>query len=271
MQALLGLLSLYALIPLGSGGAAAPMLLKSPPRAGPGRPSIVDDDTISLLPDDIDEPTEMGPCQAMATVRFWALWLIFGVTVGGDVLTLNILSSIVKSRGEDPDIASMCVIIVMAADTLSRFGSGFAVSAGASPGLLLCFGPLLMVIAQLMLATDRGPPLLYLACVVTGLSDGIVWSLAPLLTGRLFGLAAAGRNFGMIVLSAACFALLLSLGLEPAVYEAHREPGAAGCLGVECFALTHYVAAGLGGVGVAVSIHLKRQIAATSNPTVAPA
>ena len=50
----------------------------------------------------------------------------------------------------------MCVIVVMAADTLSRFGSGFAVSAGASPGLLLCFGPLLMAIAQLMLTADHG-------------------------------------------------------------------------------------------------------------------
>ena len=69
----------------------------------------------------------------------------------------------------------------------------------------------------------------------------------------------------MIVLAAACFALLLGLGIEPAVYEAHREPGAPGCLGVRCFALTHCVTAGLGGVGTVLAFCLKRQIAA-GNP-----
>ena len=39
------------------------------------------------------EPVELSPLQALQTLRFWSLWLIFGVTVGGDIMVLNILSS----------------------------------------------------------------------------------------------------------------------------------------------------------------------------------
>ena len=47
-----------------------------------------------------------------------------------------------------------------------------------------CQGPIFMAAAHLMLVRDRGTGLLYFACIVIGLSDGILWSLGPLLTSK---------------------------------------------------------------------------------------
>jgi hypothetical protein len=113
------------------------------------------------------------------------------------------------------------VILVMAADTLNRFVAGVLVSNGIQLTTLLPLGPILMVIGHMMLAKNVGVWVLYTACIVIGLSDGICWSIGPLLVAHLFGLKAAGKIFGAIVLAAACFALLLSLGVEPAVYQQH--------------------------------------------------
>ena len=110
-----------------------------------------------------------------------------------------------------------------------------------------------MSVAQLLLAaadTDTG---MYVACIVLGLSDGIMWSLGPLLTGKLFGMKHSGKNFGMVVLAAAIFALALSLSLEPRVYQAHVSAGGKECFGKACFALTHYVCAALG-VGALLAV-----------------
>lgn len=189
---------------------------------------------------------ELTPLQAIQTKRFWALWATFGATVGGDIMVLNIVSSMVKSRGLVPGVASSCVIVVMASDTISRFCSGFAVSKGVSATGLLAFGPVLMATGHLMLAKDLGVGLLYAACVGIGLSDGIMWSVGPLLTSKLFGMRSAGKIFGSVVIAAACFALLLSLLVEPAVYQQHTAPNMTDCIGGACFAASHYTAAGIG-------------------------
>lgn len=199
---------------------------------------------------------ELTPLQAIQTKRFWALWATFGATVGGDIMVLNIVSSMVKSRGLVPGIASSCVIVVMASDTISRFCSGFAVSKGVSATGLLAFGPVLMVTGHLMLAKDLGVGLVYAACVGIGLSDGIMWSVGPLLTSKLFGMRSAGKIFGSVVIAAACFALLLSLVVEPAVYQQHTAPNMTDCIGEACFAASHYTAAGIGIAAIMCAVWL---------------
>lgn len=199
---------------------------------------------------------ELTPLQAIQTKRFWALWATFGATVGGDIMVLNIVSSMVKSRGLVPGIASSCVIVVMASDTISRFCSGFAVSKGVSATGLLAFGPVLMATGHLMLAKDLGVGLLYAACVGIGLSDGIMWSVGPLLTSKLFGMRSAGKIFGSVVIAAACFALLLSLVVEPAVYQQHTAPNMTDCIGEACFAASHYTAAGIGVAAIMCAVWL---------------
>ena len=62
-----------------------------------------------------------------------------------------------------------------------------------------------------------------------------------------------------------CIALrlcLLSYGLEPAVYNAHRRGGAdAECLGVDCFRVTHLVCAAVAAASLACSLLLHRGLA----------
>jgi len=206
------------------------------------------------------QPPSLGPHEAVQTCRFWALFVAFGITVGTDIMNLNLLASLVKSRGMEPVVAYFCVIVVMGCDAPMRFLSGFSVSKGVSPtGLLVC-GPILMIFAQVLLASSHRVGVLYAACVLVGASDGIMWGLGPLLSSKAFGLASAGRNFGFVVLGAACFTLVLSFGLEPTVYQAHTPPGAKVCTGHGCFGATLWASAGLGLFGTVAAVVLHWQM-----------
>jgi len=196
----------------------------------------------------------------MQTSRFWALFTAFGITVGADIMTLNLLASLVKSRGMMPTVSYFCVIVVMGCDTYLRFLSGFSVGKGMSPTRLLIWGPILMILGMVLLASSHSVGALYAACVLIGASDGIMWGLGPLLAGMAFGLRSGGRNFGFVVLGAVCFTLLLSFGLEPTVYQAHTRPGAKVCTGHGCFGATLWASAGLGCIGTAAAVVLHLQM-----------
>lgn len=187
---------------------------------------------------------------------FWSLFLAFGITVGAALMTLNIISSMVISRGLRSDWASLLVVVQMGADTAARLLAGTAVWAGIArlTHLLVC-APILALVAQLMLARG-GDFSLCVACALLGLSDGIMWMGAPLFVGQAFGLTRAGFNFGLITLAAAVFQSLFSLGLEPYFYRLHLAPGDADCLGAECFAATHLAVAACCAVAAAAALHL---------------
>mmetsp|Transcript_111208 Transcript_111208/g.309712 ORF Transcript_111208/g.309712 Transcript_111208/m.309712 type:complete len:564 (+) Transcript_111208:109-1800(+) len=233
----------------------------------------VDEGGTSLMPKEVPEKAPvmcvlpmmegMGPSEVVCTKRFWALWFVFGVTVGTYIMTLNNMVSIAASRDVGALAGHMCVVLATSSDTFSRFVSGFVVGKGLPPTLLLACGPILMCSGQLALIFGGSAIPLYIACVPLGLSDGIMWTLGPLLTGKAFGLRSSGRNFGLIVLSAATFALLLLLGLEPTVYSAHLQPGESVCHGAGCFGLTHGVTAGLNvsAVLTAALLHLWQRAA----------
>jgi len=214
-------------------------------------------------------PPALGPHEAVRTIKFWALFTAFGITVGADIMTLNLLASLVKSRGIMPMVTYFGVIVVMGSDTYLRFLSGFSVGKGVSPtGLLIC-GPILMILGEVLLASSHSVGTLYAACVLVGASDGIMWGLGPLLSGMAFGLRSAGRNFGFVVMGAACFTLLLSFGLEPTVYQAHTPPDAKVCTGHGCFGATLWASAGLGLVGTAAAVVLHFQMRPSREPLLA--
>jgi len=249
---LVALLSLFMFVPMG----ASPVERFTTEAAAPDPKQAIKDNGVSTnVP-----PPSLGPLEAVRTCRFWALFTAFGITVGADIMTLNLLASLVKSRGMMPMVAYFCVIVVMGCDTYLRFLSGFSVGKGVSPtGLLVC-GPILMILGMVLLASSHSVGALYVACVLIGASDGIMWGLGPLLAGMAFGLRSAGRNFGFVVLGAACFSLLLSFGLEPTVYQAHTPPDAKVCTGHGCFGATLWVSAGLGLVGTAAAVVLHWQM-----------
>lgn len=184
-------------------------------------------------------PEGLTPGEVVRTRRFWALWLVFGATVGGYIMTLNNLGSMATSRSLDTLAGRLGIIFATGSDTFSRFLSGFVVGKGVPLTMLLGCGPLLMCASQVIFVFSTESAWFYVACIILGLADGIMWTLGPLFTGKAFGLRASGKNFGLVVLAAACFALLLMLGLEPAVYHAHLRPGETVCYGVGCFQLTH--------------------------------
>ena len=61
--------------------------------------------------------------------------------------------------------------------------------------------------------------------------------------GQLFGLRYMGAIFGMLVCFGAVGVVALSMGVQPAVYNAHVPPGESTCTGIQCFRLFHLVCA----------------------------
>jgi len=77
--------------------------------------------------------TELGPCQVLRDVRFWALLFVFGVTIGADIGTTHTFSGVVQSRYQEKIIGSLGAIVFSSTDAFTRFASGVAMSAGIAP------------------------------------------------------------------------------------------------------------------------------------------
>ena len=128
--ALLGLLLLFVAVPLGANDARPITLLGSAAGAAGSSAGTVQPPAAAVA------ATNMSPGQAVRSWRFRCLWLTFGATVGADIMALNIVSSITHSRKLDGSVASLCVIVFMACDTLTRFLSGYVVGKGVSATLV---------------------------------------------------------------------------------------------------------------------------------------
>lgn len=116
-----------------------------------------------------------------------------------------------------------------------------------------------MTVSQMvMLISGTGP--LLVACGLLGISDGIMWSVGPFLTVKCFGLKNAGKNFGFVVIAAATFVLLFSLGVEPSVFNAHKADGESDCTGPSCFTITHVLIATSGILGTFAALFMKSQV-----------
>eukprot|EP00931_Biecheleriopsis_adriatica_P056493 TRINITY_DN33476_c0_g1_i1.p1 TRINITY_DN33476_c0_g1~~TRINITY_DN33476_c0_g1_i1.p1 ORF type:complete len:513 (+),score=79.01 TRINITY_DN33476_c0_g1_i1:65-1603(+) len=190
--------------------------------------------------------------------RFWAVVIVFGITVGVDLMTLNVMSNLAIAQGLPDGSGATLVVVQMTADTVARLSSGFLVAGDlARPTLMFSVAPFLTIVGQLLLTTASGKSaLVYLASIMLGMSDGLMWSLGPLLTGQLFGLKNVGRNFGVVVASAAVFQCALSLGLEPLVYDSHKQSGEVHCIGNSCFTWTHGTSAVLAMLAFFLAAHL---------------
>mmetsp|Transcript_11360 Transcript_11360/g.28238 ORF Transcript_11360/g.28238 Transcript_11360/m.28238 type:complete len:510 (-) Transcript_11360:391-1920(-) len=244
---LLALLSLFLCLSVGAGPAGA----------SPSKDTIADSETDSgqestAAPSHSDDDKAGRPAECQAL--FWSHFLAFGITIGVDLMTLNILSAIVASRGMDHRTAGSLVVIQMGFDTTGRLASGFLVGKLKLTQLLV-LAPALTVVGQILLAAGSSVGL-YIACAMLGLSDGIMWTMGPLFIGKAFGLQRVGRHFGVTVLSAAIFQAALSLGLEPFVYRQHTLAGETVCFGNSCFAATHWTACAAACVAIAAALHV---------------
>jgi len=193
---------------------------------------------------------------------FWSLFLVFGISVGVALTTLNVLSAIVASRGLSHELPSLLLVVQMGADTSARLLSGAAVWAGrVRVTHLLVAAPVLGLAGQVLLALG-GEPSLFVACALLGLCDGIAWMSAPLFVGQTFGLAKVGFNFGLTTLAAALFQSLFSLGIEPYFYRRHASAGGEhSCLGEACFTATHWILAAFSVFAVLAALFLHLDVA----------
>jgi len=193
---------------------------------------------------------------------FWILFFVFGITVGADLMTLNIISAEVVSRDMKKQATGVLVVVQMGFDTLGRLCSGLLAGKIVPDTGLLLLAPILTVLGQALLACAPRDSL-YVACALLGASDGMMWTAGPLYVARVFGLQHVGFNFGVAVLGAAVFQAGLSLLIEPAVYTAHLQPGEEVCHGAACFANLHWIAFGLACCAVVGAVHIHRH---TSSP-----
>merc|ERR1712190_274854 len=200
--------------------------------------------------------TELGPCQVLRDVRFWALLFAFGVTIGADIGTTHTFSGVVQSRYQEKIIGSLGAIVFSSTDAFTRFASGVAMSAGITPTKLLICSPILMSLGQLFMAASTSNVCFLVACALFGFSDGIGWTVVPLLTGKLFGLRSSATNFGLVVLGAAFFIMVVNPLFVSSVVRNHIQPGETVCYGRACYSLSQRVIAGLGLIATLAAVYV---------------
>jgi len=248
---ILALLAVFLCLPIGAGPARAqaPKAAAADAEAASGNESASTSSS-SAAADAAASTGRSAECQPL----FWSHFVAFGITVGVDLMTLNVLSAIATARGMEHGAAGPLVVVQMGFDTMGRLASGFLVGRLRLTHLLV-LAPALSAIGQILLAGGSSAGL-YIACATLGLSDGIMWTMGPLFVGKAFGLEHVGRNFGITVLSAALFQASFSLGLEPLVYRQHKAPGETVCMGSSCFGTTHRIACIFAGVAVLAALHV---------------
>jgi len=165
--------------------------------------------------------------------------------IGSNVATMNITSTIVKDRDMgSASMADMVQVITNSTSALFRCLGGLMLY--FAPGLPklapLIFSGWISVIGQTLFASGVND-LTFVAAVFVGVSDGVIWTCLPWLTGVIFGLKHVSSIFGCLVLLGSTGVLLMGDVVEPVVYKSQMSSNAKECYGSQCFFLFHVVAA----------------------------
>ena len=214
---------------------------------------------------------------ALRTRTFALLAVVVATTAGGNVLVLNILSTIVKDRGVVAADGDFAVVVMMTMSCSARFFVGILMFRWGplrwAPRFMVA-APALMALGQLLLCPDVGL-LVFVAAGVLGLSDGTIWCVSAWVCAQLFG-AITSAVYGTVVAFCACSITLIAYVIEPIVYNSHATkapppPGGGGggggdatecAAGIACFRTTHLIVAGLGCAAVAAAVAFGREFEA---------
>lgn len=139
-----------------------------------------------------------------------------------------------------------------------------------------------MLLAQLLMATSAYPGLIF-GVPLTGLCNGGIWTLLPLVMAELFGLEHVGANYKIACFGEAIGFILIGRLLAAHIYEQAIVEGAGAdsgdgsiagmgadssaggaelakaCFGPSCFRYTHLVCAGLCVVATLAGVVLGRR------------
>jgi hypothetical protein len=191
-------------------------------------------------------------------VEFWLLFFAMACIIGSNVATMNITSTIVKDRGIGSSVvADLVQVMTNSTSALFRCLVGLVLyfAPRLPKGAPLVFSGFASVVAQLLYATGVDY-LAFVAAISVGISDGVIWTSLPWLTGLIFGLENNGSIFGCLVLLASIGVLLMGDIVEPAVYSSHVVSGESECNGAKCFFLFHVIAAAVCFFGTIATIIL---------------
>lgn len=199
-----------------------------------------------------------SPRDALQRIEFWLLFLLYFVVAGGNITTMNMLSTILSDRNVgDAVVASIAALLVMLVSSVARFIGGWIISMAPTPAMamrLLVMSAAFAVIGQVLFSLDSSIAL-FLGVPAIGCSDGFFWTSLPVASIRIFGAKHSGSIFGMVMCFGTIGIVLISYGVQPAVYDAHMHPGDTECLeGIACFAVYHLICAGFAGVGLAGAV-----------------
>jgi hypothetical protein len=203
--------------------------------------------------------------EAIRATEYWLMWATMACIVGVNVSTMNITSTIVKDRqitlpglSQDPkQLGDMMQIICNSSSASFRLLGGvmFFLRPKLPKTKPLVVAGVITVVCQCLYATNIDGLALVAVCL-NGVSDGIIWATAPLLTGVIFGMKSSGGIFGSMVMLGSAGVLIMGQLVEPFVYNAHVQPGQDACVGAACFWAFHVVAALVGASGALASIIL---------------
>ncbi|RHY66304.1 hypothetical protein DYB38_006574 [Aphanomyces astaci] len=183
----------------------------------------------------------------LQTAQFWHLFVVVLVGVGSPLFVMNNLSFLVESYGGDAAHVPTLVQLFSLFNLVGRFAMG-AISDAWLPTVprthFLTASVVLVGLVQLSFVVC---PVEYLVVpvVLTGVGEGCVFGLFPVLTRELFGPRHFGKNFGLVSLANAVGFPLVLGPLSSALYRWQLAPGTEKCFGSSCFTPMFLFTAGL--------------------------
>ncbi|CAK4082205.1 unnamed protein product [Aphanomyces euteiches] len=214
------------------------------------------------------QPDEETPLHANAditllpllrTARFWYLFVSVLVGVGAPLFVMNNLSFLVESNHGDMSQVSALVLLFSLVNLLGRFVMGAVSDAFVStiPRSRFLSGSIIFVgVTQLLFIVV---PVTYIVVpvVLTGLAEGCVFGLFPVLTRELYGARHFGKNYGLIGLANAVGFPLILGPLSSALYRLQLTPGTEKCFGSSCFMPMFFITATLSVIAFVCSTRLR--------------
>ncbi|RHZ29108.1 hypothetical protein DYB31_000868 [Aphanomyces astaci] len=205
----------------------------------------VDEETPLELKGKLEHNITLWPL--LQTAQFWHLFVVVLVGVGSPLFVMNNLSFLVESYGGDAAHVPTLVQLFSLFNLVGRFAMG-AISDAWLPTVprthFLTASVVLVGLVQLSFVVC---PVEYLVVpvVLTGVGEGCVFGLFPVLTRELFGPRHFGKNYGLVSLANAVGFPLVLGPLSSALYRWQLAPGTEKCFGSSCFTPMFLFTAGL--------------------------
>jgi len=161
-------------------------------------------------------------------------------------MLINNVGQVVESLGGTHDSQDVYVSIISVCSCSGRLIAGalghFSEGRVARPWLYLGF-VVSMTLGNVFLAfSDLN--MLFVGCVVVGLSFGSYWALLPAMAADLFGMVSLGSIYTTLACAPMAGSFILGQQVASSLYQAHCPAGTTTCMGPLCFRYSFLANAG---------------------------